>query len=206
MNKLTRESLHSLEEYSEIRNNFRKQVMAHKKNRRLQIGDHITLIFEDRLTMQYQVQEMLRIEKIFDTQGIEAELAAYNPLIPDGRNWKATLMIEYEDIHERKDALVRLLGIENKIWMKVATLGTQSDTQSDTQHEKVFAIADEDLQRESEEKTSAVHFLRFELSDDMVEAVKGGANISVGTDHPACQMEVNPIAENIRFSLSNDLN
>jgi len=195
MSKLTRESLHSLEKYSEIRNDFRKQVMAHKINRRLQIGDHVSLIFEDQLTMQYQVQEMLRIEKIFEAEGIEQELAAYNPLIPDGSNWKATLMIEYEDINERQQALVKLVGIEDKIWVEVG--GTQS--------EKIFAIADEDMERQSAEKTSAVHFLRFELNADMVKLAKDGAAISVGIDHPAYQQEVNPVPENFRLSLCHDL-
>jgi len=197
MSKLTRESLHSLEKYSEIRNDFRKQVMAHKINRRLQIGDHVSLIFEDQLTMQYQVQEMLRIEKIFETKGIEEELAAYNPLIPDGSNWKATLMIEYEDVNERQQALVKLVGIEDKIWVKVGDAHKESD--------KVFAIADEDMERQSAEKTSAVHFLRFELNADMVKLAKDGAVISMGIDHPAYQQEINPVPENIRLSLCNDL-
>jgi len=201
MDKLTRESLHSLEKYAEIRNEFRKQVMAHKKNRRMQIGDHVALLFEDQLTMQYQVQEMLRIEKIFEAQGIEEELAAYNPLIPDGSNWKATLMLEYGDIEERKVALTKLIGIENQIWVKVASQNNPADLHFD----KVYAIADEDLERDSEEKTSAVHFLRFELNSDMVKVVKEGADISMGIDHSACTLEIAPIPENIRQSLCNDL-
>ncbi|NOX42919.1 MAG: DUF3501 family protein [Gammaproteobacteria bacterium] len=195
MQKLSRDSLYSLEKYSEIRNDFRKQVMEHKKNRRLQLDDHITLYFEDQLTMQYQVQEMLRIEKIFESEAIEEELSAYNPLIPDGSNWKATMMVEYVDVEERKEALAKLIGIEDKIWIKVNTLD-----------DKIFAIADEDMQRNSEEKTSAVHFLRFELSQDMVKAVKGGVTISAGVDHPACHVQINAIPENIYSSLINDLN
>ncbi len=193
MHKLTRESLYNLEKYSDIRSEFRTQVMAHKKNRRVQLGEHVALYFEDHLTMQYQVQEMLRIEKIFDAEGIEEELAAYNPLIPDGSNWKATMMIEYEDVDQRKQALEKLMGIEDKIWVKVAALGP------------VWAIADEDLERESEEKTSAVHFLRFELTEDMAIAVKGGAPISMGVDHSACSHKIDPVSEDVRHSLVHDI-
>jgi len=193
MHKLTRESLYSLEKYSDIRSEFRKQVMAHKKNRRVQLGDHVALYFEDQLTMQYQIQEMLRIEKIFDAEGVEEELAAYNPLIPDGNNWKATMMIEYQDVDQRKQALEKLMGIEDKIWVKVAALGP------------VWAIADEDLERESEEKTSAVHFLRFELTEDMATAVKGGAPISVGVDHSACSHKIDAVSEDVRQSLAHDI-
>lgn len=193
MHKLTRESLYSLEKYSDIRSEFRKQVMEHKKNRRVQLGEHVALYFEDHLTMQYQVQEMLRIEKIFDAGGIEEELAAYNPLIPDGSNWKATMMIEYDDVDQRKQALEKLKGVEDKIWVKVAALGP------------VWAIADEDLERESEEKTSAVHFLRFELTEGMAIAVKGGAPISMGVDHSVCSHKIDPVSEDVRQSLAHDI-
>ena len=149
MEKLTRESLYSLEEYSGLRNDFRQKVMAHKENRRLPLGTNATLYFEDRLTMQYQVQEMLRIERIFEAEGIQEELDAYNPLIPDGSNWKATFMVEFPDIDERRAMLQRLVGIENKVWMQVGD------------GERIVPIADEDLERADEDKTSAVHLMRF---------------------------------------------
>jgi len=171
MPQLTRNDLYSLEEYARIRNEFRARVMEHKKNRKVPVGAHATLYFEDRLTMQYQVQEMLRVERIFEDEGIQEELGAYNPLIPDGRNWKATFMIEYDDVDERRDALSRLRGIEDKIWAQVEG------------HDKVWAIADEDLERDDATKTSAVHFMRFELSPEMVATAKQGAGISVGSDH-----------------------
>jgi len=193
MHKITRDSLYSLEKYSDIRSEFRKQVMAHKNNRRIQLGDHVALYFEDKLTMQYQIQEMLRIEKIFDAEGIDEELASYNPLIPDGSNWKATMMIEYSDVEQRKLALAKLIGIENKFWVKIAALGP------------VWAISDEDLERESEEKTAAVHFLRFELTDDMVTAVKGGAPISIGVDHPDYNHKIDPVPEDTKKSLLHDI-
>ncbi|MGA7979634.1 MAG: DUF3501 family protein, partial [Chromatiaceae bacterium] len=151
MQHLTRDDLHSLEKYAELRSEFRNRVMAHKKTRQVALGPHITLYFEDRLTMQYQVQEMLRAERIFEAAGIQEELDAYNPLIPDGSNWKATFMVEYEDADERREALSRLIGIEDRVWVRVAGF------------DKVGAIADEDLEREDETKTSSVHFLRFEL-------------------------------------------
>ncbi len=170
--QLTREDLYSLEDYSGIRSDFRNRVMAHKKNRQVPVGPHATLYFEDRLTMQYQIQEMLRAERIFEAAGIQDELDAYNPLIPDGSNWKATFMIEYPDIDERRDALARLRGIEDKVWVQVA----DSD--------KVWAVADEDLEREDATKTSAVHFLRFDLSAPMCAALKEGAALAIGIDHP----------------------
>ena len=193
MQKLTREDLYSLEEYVEMRDDYRKKIMAHKKNRRLEIGENILMMFEDRLIMQYQVQEMLKAEKIFEAAGINEELDAYNPLIPDGSNWKATMLIQYPDVEERQQKLTQLIGIENTIWMQVEGF------------DKVFAIADEDLERDTEEKTSAVHFMRYELADDMVKAVKAGADISAGVDHENYKAEINPIASNIRDSLASDL-
>jgi hypothetical protein len=193
MSHLSREDLYSLEEYSQIRPDFRARVMAHKKNRRLPIGENAMLYFEDALTMQYQIQEMLRIEKIFESEGIREELDAYNPLIPDGHNWKATFMMEYPDIEERKVALARLVGIEDKTWVCVEGF------------DRVYAIADEDLERDTEEKTSSVHFMRFELTGEMIAAAKGGAAISAGIDHPNYNMSVDPIPDNIRNSLVNDL-
>jgi len=193
MKKLTRESLYSLEQYAEARPTFRAKVLEHKKNRKLTIGEHATLYFEDALTMQYQVQEMLRIEKIFDREGIEEELGAYNPLIPDGSNWKATFMIEFGDPDERRRVLKTLVGIENKVWLQVAGC------------DKVYAIANEDLERSTDEKTSAVHFMRFELSADAVAAVKQGAAIAAGIDHDNYHMQVSPIPQAVRDSLSQDL-
>lgn len=169
---LTNDDLYSLEEYARIRPEFRREVMEHKKNRRVPVGDHATLHFEDRLTMKYQVQEMLRAERIFEPDDIREEIDTYNALVPEGNNWKATMMLEFEGIDERRDALSRLRGVEQRAWIKV----DGSD--------KVWAIADEDLERENEAKTSAVHFLRFELSPETATAAKEGANISVGIDHP----------------------
>ena len=192
MHKLTREDLHSLEAYAKMRSEFRERVMAHKRHRRLQLGEHITLIFEDRLTMQYQVQEMLRAERIFEEQGIIEELNAYNPLIPDGSNWKATMMIEYEDEGERREALRQLVDIENQIWVQV---GDES---------AVSAIADEDLERSTADKTSSVHFLRFELPADSVAALKNGASLTVGVSHPNYSA-THVVSEVMRESLIADL-
>jgi len=178
MKQLTRNDLYSLEKYSAIKADFRSKVIDHKKNRRVPIGDHATLYFEDALTMQYQVQEMLRLERIFEAEGIQDELDVYNPLIPNGSNWKATFMVEYEDVDERKKALSLLVGIENHVWVRVGNF------------EKVFAIANEDLDRSEPDKTSAVHFVRFELTVGMVAAVKNGATITIGIDHPAYQQEI----------------
>ncbi len=191
--KLTRDDLYSLEEYAEIRPQMRTKVMAHKKSRNLPIGPNVTLYFEDPLTIQYQIQEMLRAEKIFDAEGIQEELDAYNPLIPDGKNWKGTMMIEYVDVDERVNALQQLIGIDRKTWVQVEGF------------DKVFAISNEDLERETEEKTSAVHFMRFELDDAMVDSVKQGAAISVGIDHENYQHSVSPVAEHYQQSLRNDL-
>lgn len=193
MKKLTIEELYGLEKYAVIRAEFRDKVIAHKKNRVLNIGPHAALFFEDRLTMQYQVQEMLRAERIFEAEGIEEELKAYNPLIPDSSNWKATFMIQYADENERKQALEKLIGIEDRVWVRV------------NGYDRVWAIADEDMERESSEKTSAVHFLRFELTSEMVKAAKENASISMGIEHEAYTNEVNPIPESIRVSLVNDL-
>ncbi|MGV6825907.1 MAG: DUF3501 family protein [bacterium] len=193
MSKLTRESLYSLEDYAAQRPEFRARVLAHKKNRQVLIGDNATLYFEDQLTMQYQVQEMLRIERIFEAAGIQEELDAYNPLIPDGSNWKATFMLEYTDEEVRKVQLSRLIGIEDKTWVQVADFS------------RVYAIADEDLERTAEEKTSAVHFMRFELTPEMADAVKSGAAISAGIDHENYMESVAPLPVNIRDSLAADL-
>jgi hypothetical protein len=193
MNKLTRDDLYSLEKYTEMRDDYRKKVIAHKENRRLELGENILLSFEDRLTMQYQMQEMLKAEKIFDAAGIEEELDAYNPLIPDGTNWKATMLIQYPEVEERQYQLTRLIGIEDLIWMQVAGF------------DKVYAIADEDLERDNAEKTSAVHFMRFELDNDMCSAVKNGSAISAGVEHENYQAIISPIADNIRDSLAADI-
>lgn len=190
---LSRDDLMSLETYAEQRDEFRARVIAHKKNRQLRLGENATLYFEDQLTMQYQIQEMLRIEKIFDAEGIKEELDTYNALIPDGSNWKATFMLEYIDENDRKAALAKMIGIEDKVWMQVAG------------HERVYAIADEDLERDNLEKTSAVHFLRFELSPEMVNDVKAGADIGGGIEHSAYNESVNVLPANIRDSLAADL-
>jgi len=193
MKKLSRNDLYSLEEYSQIRNEFRNRVMQHKKNRRIALGEHATLYFEDRLTMQYQVQEMLRIEKIFETDAIEEELQAYNPLIPDEQNWKATFMLEFEDVTDRRQALAKLNGIEEKVWVQVDNL------------ERVYPIANEDLVRSNADKTSAVHFMRFELDSDMLAALENGANISMGIEHPAYRHKMDRVPEQVKNSLLADL-
>ena len=192
MAKLTRDDLDSLEKYSENRNDFRKKVIAHKKDRRVTLGDHAALYFEDEITMRYQVQEMLRIEKIFEADGIQDELDVYNPLIPDGTNWKATFMIEYADEGERKIALSKMIGIDRRVWVRVGDC------------DKVYPVTNEDLSRESEEKTASVHFMRFELADVMVSRAKAGEKISMGIDHPAYTVSVDSIPEAIRSSLVGD--
>jgi len=191
--KLTREDLYSLEKYAEVRADYRAKVMAHKRNRRVPVGPNATLYFEDAMTMQYQIQEMLRIEKIFEAAGIQEELDAYNPLIPDGSNWKATFMMEYPDEAERKVQLAKLLGIERHVWAQVADFS------------RVTPIADEDLEREDEQKTSSVHFLRFELTPEMAQAMKSGASLSIGIDHPYYSYSVEPVPQNVRDSLASDL-
>ncbi len=173
MEKLERQDLYSLEQYAEMRPVFRQRVMEHKKNRRVDIGPNFTLYFEDRLTIQYQVQEMLRIEKIFDAAGILEELGAYNPLIPDGSNLKCTAMLEFGDVELRKKRLAEMVGMEHQVWARVDG------------HEKVFAISNEDLERSTDEKTSAVHFMRFEFSHDMIAELLGGADLEFGSDHQA---------------------
>ena len=193
MKKLSRDDLHSLEHYSEVRDEYRDRVMEHKRDRRLSLGTNATLYFEDTLTMQYQVQEMLRIERIFETAGISEELDAYNPLIPDGSNWKATFMVEFPDEEERRAMLTQLVGIEDKVWLQVGDAG------------KIRPIADEDLARSDEEKTSAVHFLRFELNESQVQSLKEGATLSAGIDHENYQVDVSPVSENVRNALLVDL-
>lgn len=193
MQKLSRETLFSLEQYSEKRDEFRQAVMAHKRDRRLELGTNATLYFEDNMTMQYQVQEMLRIERIFEAEGIQEELDAYNPLIPDGSNWKATFMVEFPDVEERRAMLTRLVGIEDKVWLQVG------------EGERIAPIADEDLDRADDDKTSAVHFLRFELTTEDVQALRNGAPLAAGIDHEVYRVEIRPVAENVRASLLKDL-
>ena len=193
MNKLTREDLLSLERYAAERPAFRERMLRHKRARRLPIGPNATLHFEDRLTMEYQVLEILRTERIFEPAEIEAELEAYNPLIPDGSNWKATFMIEFEDEEERRAALGRMVGVEDRVWAKVGDAGP------------VWAVADEDLERTTDEKTSSVHFLRFELPCKDAAAARGGAPIAVGIDHPEYSHRADPAPEAVRASLAADL-
>jgi len=190
---ISRDSLLSLEEYARQRPAFRSRVIAHKNERTLQLGGHVTLVFEDELTIRYQIQEMLRIERTFEDAGIRDELDAYNPLVPDGRNWKATMMIEFPDEAERRAWLTRLIAIEDRVWVRVEGF------------DAVFAIADEDMERENGEKTSAVHFLRFELPVPMIRALKSGAGLAIGVDHPAYTAVVEPVPELIRQSLCGDL-
>jgi len=192
MQKLTRNDLFTLEKYAEVRADFRQRVMAHKKPRRIAIGPHVNLYFEDQLTMQYQIQEMLRVERIFEAAGIDEELLSYNPLIPDGGNLKATLMIEYADVEQRRQALAELKGLENKVWMQVAGF------------DKIWPIADEDLARENTEKTSAVHFLRFEFSPVMIDRLKNNAVLSAGVEHAHYHHVVESLAEASRQSLIQD--
>ena len=189
---IKRESLLPLEAYARERSAFRARVMEHKKRRTVHLGDHLTLQFEDELTVRYQVQEMLRIERIFEEEGIQHELDAYNPLVPDGSNWKSTMLIEYPDADERKRMLARLKGIERQVWVEIQGC------------ERVFAIADEDLERENDEKTSAVHFLRFELTREMREALRAGAGVVMGSDHPAYRATAE-LAPEVRSALGADL-
>lgn len=192
MYKLDRNNLWSLEEYAKKRDTFRAEVLEHKKPRRLALTPNATMYFEDITTIRYQVQEMLRVERLFEPSEIEDELAAYNPLIPDGSNWKGTFMFEYADVDERREALARMAGIENRIWIQVAGQA------------RVFAIANEDLPRSTAEKTSAVHFLRFELDPPSVAAAKAGADIKMGIDHDEMRCEVTA-ADETRRSLVQDL-
>ena len=192
MAAITRDSLLTLEAYAKDRAAFRARVIAHKRNRTVHLGEHVTLLFEDELTVRYQIQEMLRIEKMFEESGIEQELEAYNPLIPDGSNLKATMLVEYEDEAERREALARLRGIEDAVWVRVAGFAA------------VPAIADEDLDRENDTKTSAVHFVRFELTPPMVAAFKAGATVAMGVDHPNYRAEVGAIPPAVQQSLAAD--
>jgi len=191
--KLDRSRIWSLEDYAEKRAAFRAEVIAHKKVRRIALGPNATLVFEDFTTMKYQVQEMLRVERIFEADAINEEIAAYNPLIPDGGNWKATFMIEYEDVAERRAALARLIGVEHRVWVKVGD------------HAPVFALANEDLPRSNDEKTAAVHFLRFDLPPAQIAAAKSGAPIAIGIDHPSLPYRIDPIPDEVRGSLASDL-
>jgi hypothetical protein len=184
MPQITRASLLTLEAYAKARDEFRAKVIEHKKKRNVHLGEHVTLLFEDELTMRYQIQEMLRAERIFEEAGISEELEAYNPLVPDGSNWKATMLIEYEDVAQRTRALENLKGVEDRVWVQVAG------------QPKVYAIADEDIERENDQKTAAAHFLRFELTPPMIAALKSDANLAMGVDHPAYGVtltEINPV-------------
>lgn len=183
----------SLEQYAKGRKEYRERVLAHKKPRTVRLGDHIMLVFEDELTMRYQIQEMLRVERIFEEEGIRDEIEAYNPLVPDGSNWKATMLIEYPDLDERREALGRMIGIEDQVWVQIGG------------EPRVYAIADEDLDRENDVKTSAVHFLRFELSNPMKQALATGAVLAIGVDHATYSETVDPAAEATRRSLLGDL-
>lgn len=193
MPRITRESLLTLEAYAKARPAFRAKVLEHKRPRTVHLGEHVTLVFEDELTMRYQIQEMLRIEKTFEEEGIQDELDAYNPLVPDGRNFKATMLLEYENVDERRGALARLKGIEDRVWVQVEGCP------------KVYAIADEDLPRENEQKTSAVHFLRFQLTDEMAAALKYGVSLGLGVDHPQYTAEIPAVGEATRKALAADL-
>ena len=191
--RITRDSLMTLEAYARERAQFRARVLAHKRNRSVHLGEHVTLLFEDELTIRYQIQEMLRIEKTFDEAGIQDELDAYVPLVPDGSNLKATMLVEYEDERERRSALARLKGIQDCVWLRVDGMPP------------VKAIADEDLERENEDKTAAVHFLRFELDPDMIAALKAGRGLALGVDHPLYRAEVPELPEAVRAALVADL-
>jgi uncharacterized protein DUF3501 len=193
MPPITRDSLMTLEAYARTRPEFRARVMAHKKNRTLHLGEHVTLIFEDELTVRYQIQEMLRVERVFEEAGIQEELDAYNPLVPDGSNWKVTMMIEYADSRERSRMLGRLIGVEDRVWVQVEGCA------------RVYAIADEDLERENAEKTSSVHFLRFELERAMTQALKRGATLAIGIDHPEYAAAIGGVPAAVHDSLVNDL-
>lgn len=190
---ISRDSLMSLEVYAKKRPEFRKEVIEHKKHRTVHLGNHMTLLFEDEMTLRYQVQEMLRIEKIFEEEGIQSELDAYNPLCPDGSNFKATMLIEYSNIAERKAALAKLIGVEDRLFIQVEG------------QPRVYAIADEDLDRENDGKTSAVHFVRFELTTEMKQALKGGAQMMVGCDHPNYPVHLEELPQETLSALLKDL-
>lgn len=193
MGQITRDSLMTLEAYAKARPAIRAQTIEHKKNRRVQLGDHVALMFEDEITLRYQIQEMLRVEKTFLEEGIQDELNAYTPLVPDGQNWKATMLIEYPDVDERRVMLAKLKGVEDKVYIQVAG------------QSRVYAIADEDMERENEEKTSSVHFLRFDLQAEMVAALTTGAALAMGVDHPAYTTHIAAVPEATRASLMKDL-
>lgn len=193
MPRITPDSLMTLEAYAKTRKDFRAQVLAHKKNRTVSLGEHVTLIFEDEFTIRYQIQEMLRVERIFEEAGIRDELEAYNPLVPDGSNWKATMLIEYPDVDQRQAMLALLKDIEDRVWVQVAG------------HDRVYAIADEDMERANSEKTSAVHFLRFELAPAMVQALRGGAALGMGIDHPVYTAAMENLPDAVRSALMQDL-
>lgn len=193
MPHITRESLMTLEAYAKARTEFRARVIAHKKTRAVHLGEHLTLLFEDELTIRYQIQEILRAEKAFEEAAIDDELDAYNPLVPDGRNWKATLLIEYEDVEDRKQALTTLKGVEDRVWVQAG------------KSPRVYAIADEDLERENEEKTSAVHFVRFEVGPTMAGDLSRGAALAIGVDHPAYTFTLREVPEPTRQALLADL-
>jgi len=190
---ITADSLMTLEAYAKARKEFRAKVIAHKKNRTIHLGKHMTLLFEDELTMRYQLQEMLRIERIFEMDAIQDELDAYNPLVPDGHNWKATMLLEYEDVELRKQMLAKLIGIEDRAWVRVIGF------------DRVYAIADEDLERERNDKTSSVHFLRFDFTTEMIVALKQGADVAMGIDHSAYEIEIMEIDPVVRQLLVADL-
>ena len=192
MPKIARDTLMTLEAYAKARVDFRARVIAHKQARTVALGAHVTLIFEDELTMRYQIQEMLRVEKIFEERGIQDELDAYNPMIPDGGNWKVTLMIEYPDVEERQRMLGKLVGVEDRVWARVAGFAP------------VYAIADEDLERSTDDKTAAVHFLRFEIDGRMQQALQSGAALAMGIDHPVYRASVDPVASEVQRSLQQD--
>ncbi len=193
MPRISRESILSLESYSRQRNEIRARTIAHKKNRTIHLGDHLTLIFEDDVTIRYQIQEMLRAERIFEEEGIQGELDAYNPLVPDGSNLKATVLIEYEEVSERQRQLAKLKEIEHRFWVNVGA------------SDRVWGIADEDLERANDEKTSAVHFVRFELTKELVDALKQGAPLAIGVDHPEYRASLEPLAADARNALMKDL-
>ena len=192
MGTITRDTLLTLEAYARIRKTSKPQVIAHRRLRSVRLGEHISVQFESELTMRYQVQEMLRIEKVFEEEGIQQEVDAYAPLVPDGGNWKATMLIEYPDVHERKRELARLIGVEDRMFVEVEG------------HARVYAIADEDLHRETDEKTSAVHFLRFEFAPALRDAIRAGAAVKLGCDHTHYPAHV-AIAPETLASLAGDL-
>lgn len=193
MQKISRSDLLSLEQYSQQRKQMREDIIAHKRTRNIQVGPNMTWCFEDRQTIRYQIQEMLRIERIFESEGIQSELDAYNPLVPDGSNWKVTLLIEYPDPVQRARELAQLKGVEDRCWIRVSELA------------RVFAVADEDIERENAEKTSSVHFLRFELQPGMIQALHGAAALSIGVDHAHYRYDVSPVSAIARDSLVRDL-